>query len=151
MGRHRRGERIRNGSVDRILRVLTVCSALLKSLRTSCKVAFSVTRRLDHEGNKPLRDSPSSQSTRNRAISNQRLKTTVRIPTIRPSVNFRCCRPSGSLWFGQRRFWGGIVLKYPVSKYPGRSFALLRFLRLKEDWYVRSGGRCHLLSMIRSK
>jgi hypothetical protein len=32
MGRHRRGELIRNGSIDRILRVLTVRSALLKSL-----------------------------------------------------------------------------------------------------------------------
>ena len=66
------------------------------------------------------------------------------------NAHLAVCGPSGS---GERstprRLWGVIAIS--VSNIQVVHSRWSGFLRSKEDWYVRSGGRRYLLSMIRSR
>ena len=66
------------------------------------------------------------------------------------NAHLAVCGPSGSGERStQRRLWGVIAIS--VSNIQVVHSLWSGFLRSKEDWYVRSGGRRYLLSMIRSR
>jgi hypothetical protein len=66
------------------------------------------------------------------------------------NAHLAVCGPSGSGERStQRRLWGVIAIS--VSNIQVVHSRWSGFLRSKEDWYVRSGGRRYLLSTIRSR